>query len=565
MWHEGWGFSLKSVWRLLIASSALLATLPAASYAESGSAAVGWGGNRKAELNAGYRSNYEQSPEQVVGLTNIKEIAPGAQFTVALLSDGTVRAWGNNGHGQLGDGTGGKNTGTWIKGVDDVTVSGLSEVKSIAVANEHDLALLENGTVKAWGYGDYGQLGNGKSGPSEGSPAPQTVAGLSGVIAVAAGGGSDYALLSNHTVMAWGEDGKGQLGIGETGPEKCTNEVHQEVGCETKPRAVVAAGGGVLEHVLAISAGEENAYAVLENGHVMAWGTNVDGQLGSGGELLHTNPVPQVVKSAATGEALASVIAVSGGRNHALALLEGGGVLGWGAAGADLGETEATEKCKKISCVKTARPIKGLEGLKVTDISAGETDSMVVSGGKVYSFGKNEQGELGLGTTTKTSVPTVVGGIGAVSSVVAGDTNGIGKNSSFAVLESGVSPPAPVLGIEPGIDSLNVVWKLPAPEYELEYVHRSAEESEGCEVSGEGGEEPEEGSEEGGETGGETCEHESEKSEEGGKFLGVVKLGAVQHYDITGLEGEAAYLVIVKSHNKDHLEKKRVIFGTTLF
>lgn len=98
-----------------ITITAILFVFPAVARAEAGAAAVAWGSNAHAELGVGYQDTFEESPVPVLGLSNITALANGSEFSLALLSDGTVRAWGNNPHGQLGDETGGRDTGTWAK------------------------------------------------------------------------------------------------------------------------------------------------------------------------------------------------------------------------------------------------------------------------------------------------------------------------------------------------------------------------------------------------------------------------------------------------------------------
>jgi alpha-tubulin suppressor-like RCC1 family protein len=118
---------------------------------------VGWGANHTRELGSGYQSGRQLSPVPVLGPTNITSIEAGFQFSLALLSDGTLRAWGGNDKGQLGDGSR-ENSGTPME------VSGLHEVAQIAVGGLHDLALLKDGTVWSWGAAEYGERGNGESG-----------------------------------------------------------------------------------------------------------------------------------------------------------------------------------------------------------------------------------------------------------------------------------------------------------------------------------------------------------------------------------------------------------------
>lgn len=115
-------------------------------------------------------------------------------FNLARLGSGTVKAWGYNGSGQLGNGTSNSST-------EPVAVTGLSGVTATAAGWSHSLALLSNGTVKAWGYGGNGGLGQGSFTSSD---VPVTVSGLNGVAAVAGGAGDSLALLRSGEVMAWG-------------------------------------------------------------------------------------------------------------------------------------------------------------------------------------------------------------------------------------------------------------------------------------------------------------------------------------------------------------------------
>lgn len=110
-------------------------------------------------------------------------------------------------------------------------------VKAIAAGRHFSLALLTNGTVMAWGENTFGQLGDGTTVSSD---APVAVAGLSGVTAIAAGAEFSLALLSNGTVMAWGLNEHGRLGDGTiTGPETCNSSLP----CSTTPVPVSGLSG----------------------------------------------------------------------------------------------------------------------------------------------------------------------------------------------------------------------------------------------------------------------------------------------------------------------------------
>ncbi len=151
----------------------------------------------------------------VSGLTNAKAIAGYLDSNLALLADGTVVSWGENVLGELGD-------GTTVASFVPVAVSGLGDVRVIA-RGEDSLALLADGTVMAWGSNISGQLGIGTlTGPTECflynvcSPTPVPVSELKGARAIAAGSQHNLALLSDGEVMAWGENWDGQLGTGNT-------------------------------------------------------------------------------------------------------------------------------------------------------------------------------------------------------------------------------------------------------------------------------------------------------------------------------------------------------------
>jgi alpha-tubulin suppressor-like RCC1 family protein len=150
-------------------------------------------------------------PVAVSGLTGVKAISGGFEFGLALLSSGEVKAWGNEEFGQLGNGVSGEKKQSNVP----VAVSGLTKVAEISGGGFHALALIEGGTeVKAWGDNDMGQVGNGTT--TSIISTPVAVKELTGVQKVAAGDVSSYALLTNGTVKAWGGNEMGELGIGNT-------------------------------------------------------------------------------------------------------------------------------------------------------------------------------------------------------------------------------------------------------------------------------------------------------------------------------------------------------------
>jgi alpha-tubulin suppressor-like RCC1 family protein len=162
-----------------------------------------WGLNDKGQLGEGTYTN-QPSPVNLAGLNNVKEIATSGNHTLALKEDGTVWAWGNNDHGQLGNGT------INVNGIHTPNqVSGLTNIKAIAVGSNHSIALDESGHVYLWGHNEYGQLGDGTIIEHL---TPVAIP-LVDVISIAAGFDHTLAMTSAGEVWGWGSNSHGQVGV----------------------------------------------------------------------------------------------------------------------------------------------------------------------------------------------------------------------------------------------------------------------------------------------------------------------------------------------------------------
>jgi alpha-tubulin suppressor-like RCC1 family protein len=391
----------------LLVGTALAVTTVLAQPALASSTVAAWGSNIEGGLGDGLGGtkgdpaagpefcesffSCSKIPVVVNGLSGVRALSAGNERGVALLSDGTVKDWGWGAYGQLGDGSGtGPETCNGMPcSRTPIAVSGLSGVAAISAGNNHSLALLNDGTVVAWGANRYGQLGNGTTNESN---VPVAVSGLEGVRAISAGGERSIALLSDGTVVAWG---------GVTGPDTCFNKAS----CSTTPQAVKG-----LESVTAISAGGGHDLALLTDGTVMAWGFNRFGQLGNGTTV--SSEVPSKVSG------LSAVIAVSGESEDSYALLGDGTVKAWGADGSgELGTgSPAPETCSLFGttspCATTPVAVSGLTG--VTAISGREA---LLSNGTVMDWGSNRHGELGDDSVTGSDVPVRVSGLNEVTGI----------------------------------------------------------------------------------------------------------------------------------------------------
>lgn len=170
---------------------------------------MAWGENEDGQLGTGSLKS-STVPVAVKGLTGVTAVSAGGEFSLALLAKGAVDAWGSDESGQLG------NTGV-EEGFSDVAVpvGTLTGVSAISAGTNHGLALMSGGTVMAWGDDSYGELGNGAIKASQATPV--AVSGLSGASAISAGGHDSAALMTSGSVMTWGINRWGTLGDGTTG------------------------------------------------------------------------------------------------------------------------------------------------------------------------------------------------------------------------------------------------------------------------------------------------------------------------------------------------------------
>ena len=225
-----------------------------------------WGRNDDGRLGDGTTTT-RTAPTRVLLPGDAVAVAAGAQHSLALRADGTVWAWGRNVFGQLGD-------GTVIDRAVPAAVPGLGSVVAIAAGESFSLALRADGRLWTWGLNDLGQLGDGST-VTRNSPVQVTgLTGAAGVRAVAGGGNHALALLDDGTVWAWGMSSSGQLGQGNT---TWLPDCDGGARCSPNPLRVVG-----LADVVAIAAGFGHSLAVRSDGSVVAWGANNHGQVGDG-------------------------------------------------------------------------------------------------------------------------------------------------------------------------------------------------------------------------------------------------------------------------------------------
>jgi alpha-tubulin suppressor-like RCC1 family protein len=294
--------------------------------------------------------------------TTVSAITSGDDFALALTSGGSVLAWGSGGWGQLGDGANTDSDYPVVVHLPSGTVA-----TAIAAGDDFGLALSSDGTIFAWGYNFYGDLGDEGSADTN-TPTPVVMP--YGVVATAIAAGGDHALaLTNRSgcVLGWGDNKSGEVGNGTFGDDLNPPEV-------TTPGFTCLPEG---TDVTAVAAGGDFSLALTSEGGVYSWGNNAYGQLGQGGSGGEDSTPALVGLDPAT-----AVMALAAGRDHALALTSTGVLLAWGDDEfGQLGNGTTTGGALPVAVSLTA-------GAKATEIAAGQTSSLAVTaGGTVLTWG----------------------------------------------------------------------------------------------------------------------------------------------------------------------------------
>ena len=446
-------------------------------------------------------TGYNYEPIEVLGVNNVTSIATGDRHSLALKNDGTLWAWGSNSTGQLGNGTADGNSNTV-----PTEVSGISNVSTIAATYDSSFILKNDGTVWAWGSNSDGLLGDGTGVDSY---VPIQPIGATNVTSLSVGYGHPFLFKSNNTVLAWGWNYTGQLGDGTTNSalspivtllpqvsidgNSCTNTTvfsNTQISCTTPagtagakdisvyvegyytgnlssaftynapfaltsvtPNNGSTAGGtsitlngsGFLNTPshLQISIGGSNCTSinVVSSTQVTCVTpsagitgakdvvvTNGDGQIATlTGGYTYTGSICSITPlSPSSGSTLGGTnvtltgsgfvnqfTKVAGGYGHSLALKDDGTVWSWGMNNkGQLGDGTTTQRLTPVQ-------VSGLSG--ITSIAANTYQSFALKNdGTVWAWGDNGYGQLGDGTTTDRLTPVQVSGLSGITSINAG-------------------------------------------------------------------------------------------------------------------------------------------------
>jgi alpha-tubulin suppressor-like RCC1 family protein len=337
-----------------------------------------WGVGAEGELGNGTQTARQASPVGVSGLSNVVALAASASTFEALRGDGTVWCWGWNYFGQCAKGTVGDGSGSPSSVTAPVQIPGIAG----AVAIEQGCAVISDGTLRCWGSNSYGETGIGNNTWST-QPTPVKVP-LTNVIAVA-GQSTRCAVRSDGTVWCWGAN-YGRIGNGTTGDLQLT------------PTQVTG-----LTNVVALKGDNGHKCALKSDGTVWCWGSNADGELGDGTTTDRTTPVKVV---GLPGSAVAiTATRWLGNPGATCAILYDGTVWCWGSnINGQLGNDTTTSAPQK-----TPVAVSGLAN--AIEVAVGFTSSYALrADGTLWGWGDNFYGELGIGTlggtyTTPKQIP----------------------------------------------------------------------------------------------------------------------------------------------------------------
>jgi alpha-tubulin suppressor-like RCC1 family protein len=362
-----------------------------------------WGDNSNGQLGDGSTTK-QSTPVEVKGLQGVRTVQAGSGHVAAILEDATAVAWGRNAFGQVGDGT------TENQAL-PASVQRLRGVVQVCPGGGHTLFLLDDGTVWTCGAGFFGCLGPENPGVV---PVPIKLDGLPEIEQIASGGGHCLALAADGSVWTWGRDDYGQLGDGPDADRRPHRTIREYAG-RSYPNRPVPAQVPDLTGVRAIAAGGGHSMALLPDGTLLAWGFNDRGQLGDGSMEHKPSPAPVA--------GLGPVQSVAGAYHHTLALLEDGTVQAFGLNDrGQVGDGSTEHRTRPV-------PVQGLSGVRAVAAKGGGSDIQpgdhghslaLLDDGTVRSWGCNDHGELGDGTTTDRHTPVVVATDYPVRQITAG-------------------------------------------------------------------------------------------------------------------------------------------------
>ncbi len=335
----------------------------------------------------------------------VKAISTGLHFSCAILNNNAVKCWGRNQVGQLGLGNTvdrGRQSNLMGDQLPEVDLGTGQTAIDIEAGLYHACAILDNGSVKCWGYNYYGQLGQdnttnlGDNANEMGDLLPAIYLGTErSAVAISAGGYHTCAILDNGTVKCWGYNNAGQLGLGNT-----VNRGSASGHMNSLPIVNL----GTDRTAIAIAAGEYHTCALLDNNTVKCWGFASNGQLGLGNRINkgdNSDEMGDALPTVDLGAGL-TAISISANNHQTCAILNDRSLKCWGLNNlGQLGLEDSANRGDNSGEMGDALPAINLgSGRTALSVSAGSSNTCaVLDNDTVKCWGYNNHGQLGLEDT----------------------------------------------------------------------------------------------------------------------------------------------------------------------
>jgi alpha-tubulin suppressor-like RCC1 family protein len=346
-----------------------------------------WGENNQGQLGDNSTLDKNTPTQEFTEFTNWSTVSAGYAHTVALTSGGILYAWGENIYGQLGDGESGGSVSDYNSPPDQKTpqLIGSDTWSSVAAGELSTVGIKSDGTLWGWGFNGRGQIGNGTTGTSQ-LVAAQESTGANHWSSVAAGRFHTAALDSNGNLWTCGDNYYGQLGTGTSGGSSSAFTPGTD---ENSPVKIGA------ETWLMVSAGYAHTVALRSDFSIWSCGNNEVGTLGTG---------DLITKTTLTRESTGANdwVAVVAGRFHTVALKSNGTLWAWGEnSNGQLGDGTFEVKTNPVQ-----------EANQMPDwvaVAAGASHTIAQkSDGSLWAWGYNGEGQLGTGNNDSHPIPVPI-------------------------------------------------------------------------------------------------------------------------------------------------------------
>lgn len=339
-----------------------------------------WGLNNFGQLGVGDVISRSTPTYSLLLASPVMQISGGYNFVQMLLPGGAVIGMGDNTVGQLG-------TNTIVSRSSPGFVQGGFRFRNIGTSRQSSYGVSYDGLLYSWGYNANGELGLGDV-TNRSTPALVNVFGVKWLQTVG-GYSNGYALSAANDAYSWGKNDFGQLGSGTS----------------VTPRSTPALVSGGIKFKMLSSAGA-SCFGLTNSDTIYSWGSNIAGELGLGDVISRSTPT--LIPGAKKWKSICA------GNSIAFAIDDTASLWSWGFntnGQLGLGDTSWRSTPTLIPGGRTWARVMTIGQGNICDASLG-----VTTNGDVYTWGKNDKGQLGLGDNIPRSTPTLVPGI--IASVV---------------------------------------------------------------------------------------------------------------------------------------------------